>query len=252
MADKLQGTMIALHGPPKVGKTQLCSKFPGPVQFLATELGHKFIPDDQKKRLVQLAPDTGWDTFKQWIASEPSGIKTIVVDTISGLYDRCMQSVCKENGWSHPSDGAHGKGWDAVKRAFMDGIDRLAYVANDNDATFIVIDHSKEETIETSIENYEKVTFAMPGTARRIVLPVPDHLWFLGYGDPDPQAALQNDDTSPRTLFIGGSNRIEAGCRDPGIKTKIIKELSLDDPYKQIVTKLYGVRKKKKRNVIRS
>ena len=240
MTDRLTGTMIALHGPPKVGKTQLCSKFPGPVQFIATEIGHKFIPADQRDRLVLLDPDDGWATLKQWIKSKPKKFKTLVVDTISGLYDLCMQSVCAENNWSHPSDGAHGKGWDAVKRAFYDVVNRLAHLANKYSATFIVIDHTKTETIETSTENYEKVTFSMPGTARRIVLPVPDHMWFLGFGDPDPKAAMKNDDTSPRTLFIGGSNRIEAGCRDPNINVKTIKKLSRLKPYQQIVAKLYG------------
>lgn len=240
MKDELQGSMIALHGPPKVGKTQLASKFPGPVQFLASEIGHRFLPMDQRKRLVQLKPDTGWNALKEWVTSKPRGLKTIVLDTVCGTYDLCMQHVCAENRWSHPSDGAHGKGWDAVKREFYDVMNRLAYVAFNNKATLIVIDHSKIDTVETSVETYEKVTFAMPGTARRIILPVPDHMWYLGYGDPDPKAAMHSDDTSPRILFIGGSSRIEAGCRDPKIKVKVINKLSKVNPYKQIVTKLYG------------
>lgn len=243
IADKLQGHMIALHGPPKVGKTQLCSKFPGPVQFIATEVGHKFIPLDQRKRLLNLDPDNGWDSLMAWIKAKPRGFKTLVVDTVSGLYDLCTQAVCRKNRWEHPSDGSHGKGWDAVKRAFYDVMNRLAHIADTAKATFILIDHTKMETVETSVEVYEKVTFAMPGTARRIALAVPDHMWFLGYGDPDPKAAMKNDDTSPRTLFIGGSNRIEAGCRDPNVKTKTIKNLSRVDPYKQIITKLYGEKK---------
>jgi hypothetical protein len=240
LRDKLQGSIIALHGPPKVGKTQLCSKFPGPVQFIASELGHKFIPQDQRKILLQLAPDTGWDTLSQWIASSPRGFKTLVVDTVSGLYDLCMENVCAKNGWSHPEDAPRGKGGDALKREFYRKMGRLVYVADINKATLIFIDHSKLETIETSTENYEKVTFSMTGTARRIILPVPDHLWYLGYGDKDPKAAMKNDDTSPRTLFIGGSNRIEAGCRDPQVRVKTIRPLSKTKPYEQIVSKLYG------------
>ena len=41
----LQGSVILLHGPAKIGKTQLSSSFPGPVQFLASEFGHNFIEE---------------------------------------------------------------------------------------------------------------------------------------------------------------------------------------------------------------
>lgn len=242
MKDRLQGSMIALHGPPKVGKTQLCSKFPGPVQWIATEFGHRYIPADQQKKLLQLEPDTGWETLRQWVATKPRGFKTLVVDTVSGLYTACMQWVCAKRNWEHPSDADHGKGWNAVRAEMYDMLSRLTALANRNKATFIFIDHSKEETIETSTEKFEKVTFAMSGQAKSIILPIPDHMWFLGYGDPDPRAALKSDATSPRRLFIGGTNRIEAGCRDPEVSSKLqtINKLSRTKPYQQIVTKLYG------------
>jgi len=242
MKDRLQGSMIALHGPPKVGKTQFCSKFPGPVQWLATEFGHRYIPEDQRKKLVQMEPDTGWELLRDWVRSKPRGFKTLVIDTASGFYTACLQWVCAKNRWDHPSDGDHGKGWNAVRAEMYDMLSRLTSIANRSKATLIIIDHSKEEVIETSTEKYDKVTFAMSGQAKSIVLPIPDHMWFLGYGDPDPSSALKNDIVSPRTLFIGGSNRIEAGCRDPKVSSKLlsIKKLSKVNPYKQIVTKLYG------------
>ena len=87
----LQGDAIVLHGPPKIGKTQLASHFPGPVQFLATEPGHRYIPKVQRDRLVALKPGEGWDTFVGYVthnlASQSPHPKTVVVDTISGLYD---------------------------------------------------------------------------------------------------------------------------------------------------------------------
>jgi hypothetical protein len=237
--------MIALHGPPKVGKSQLASRFPSPVQWLATEYGHRYIPLDQRKSLVQLKPGNGWDTLRQWIASNPSGFKTLVIDTVSGFYDLAQRFVCKKNKWEHPTDGAHGRGWDAVKTELFRRVSEIVDIAASNRATLIIIDHSKEDTIETATSTNIKVNFAMPGTARRIILPVPDHMWFLGYDEQSPNDALKSY-TSKRALFTEGTANIEAGCRDPEARPVVIRPLSKLNPYKQILEALYGNQKEKK------
>jgi len=150
-----------------------------------------------------------------------------------------MRHVCDKKNWDHPSDGPHGKGWDAVKTEMFSVVSKIANIAAENKATLVVIDHSKEDTIETSTSTTQKVTFAMPGTARRIILPVPDHLWFLGYDEKSPNDALISY-TTKRALFVSGTSNIEAGCRDPNVSVKIIRPLSQKNPYKQIVQALYG------------
>lgn len=209
------------------------------MQWLATEYGHRYIPVEQRKSLVQLKPTNGWETVKQWCASSPTGFKTLVLDTVSGFYDLCSRYVCKKNRWNHPSDGAHGKGWDAVKTEMFRVVSDIVNIAAENRATFIVIDHSKEETIETSTATNIKVSFAMPGTAKRIILPVPDYMWFLGYDEKSPNDALKSY-TNKRALFVDGTANIEAGCRDPKVTAKVIRPLSETNPYRQIVKAMYG------------
>lgn len=150
-----------------------------------------------------------------------------------------MRAVCDKNNWRHASDGAHGKGWSEVKREFLDGLSRLTHITASLNATLVFIDHSKQETIETATATIEKVTCAMPGQARNVVLPIPDHIWFLGYEEKEAKDALKNT-TSKRALFIGGSSTVEAGCRDPKVKAKVISPLSKNNPYEQIVQTLYG------------
>lgn len=241
MVDRLQGSTIVLHGPPKVGKTQLVAQFPGPVQWLATEYGHRYIPDDQQKNLVQLTNEDGWADFKKFIASKVKfkKMKTLAVDTVAELYYACMKWVCDKNNWEHPQDGAHGKGWNTVKREFMHGLTRLADLCAQNNITTIFIDHSKEETIETATSSVEKVVCAMPGQCRNIILSIPDHIWFLGYGEKKAKDAFINT-TAKRALFVTGSGMVEAGCRDPEVITKIIMPLRKTSPYRQIVKTLYG------------
>jgi len=243
--NRLQGSLIVLHGPNKVGKTQLASHFPAPVCFIATEPGHKFIPAEQKKLLINLEPDTGWDTFLAALKDGLPKVSTLVVDTVAGLYDLCFQGTCKENNWGHPSDAPHGKGWNAIKLAFLDALNRLAWQANKMNATLILIDHSKEETIETATSNVEKVVCAMPGQARNIVLAIPDFIWFLGYNEATPQDSLSST-TAERKLWVTGTQLIEAGCRDPQVVRKSISPLDKDHPFEQIVSLLYKQKKSKK------
>lgn len=241
MKDLLQGSMIVLHGIPKVGKTQLASRFPSPILWIATEYGHRYIPEEQKKHILQLTPDEGWKTLSDFVSNHDGKkkYKTVVIDTVANSYDMCMQFVCDANNWKHPSDGAHGKGWNAVKREFLRVYQRLVHIANSMGATFLVIDHSKEEAIETATESYSKVTCSMSGQARSVILPIPDHIWFLGYAEKEPGDAFKNT-TSKRALFVSGSSLVEAGCKDPKVKTKVIMPLSKNDPYNQIVKELYG------------
>lgn len=243
----LQGSMILLHGDPKIGKTQLADTFPGRVQFIATEPGHRYIKESNRKIVKNLPPDGGWDEFKRFVTNKAgllkrcqakkNGVKTVVVDTIAGLYDLCMNRVCKKNGWDHPSDGAHGKGWNAVAREFYDGMNRLAWTCTEGGATLIIIDHTKVEEIETRTSTRQKKVCAMTGQARKIVVPVPDHIWYLGW---DPKG------TSGRCLHLEGSQDIEAGTRDKSITATRVCPLSEASGYKHIVQTL--TKKTKKRS----
>lgn len=242
--DPLQGSMILIHGPPKVGKTQLASKFPSLVCWTTTEPSHKYIPEDQQKTIKLIDPLIGWPEFKERV-KELSALKkprgnVEVIDTIGGLYTSCLNGVCIDNKWDYPDDAPHGKGWSAVRNEFYLWLQKFVHYSAKWNNTTILIDHSKEETITPNAgAQYIKINCAMPGQARSIVLPVPDHIWFLGYADKDPNDALKVK-TSQRALFISGTSNIEAGCRDPKVTTEIIMPLSKKNPYGQILHKLYG------------
>lgn len=235
----LQGKLIVVHGPPGIGKTQLASKFPGPHKWFATEPGHSYIPKDQQKTLLSLPPGAeSWEDFIN--ESKEIGIgrvkyKTVVLDTIGGIFDCCMAWVCKKHGWEHPSDGAHGKGWDTLKREFYRGMAQLSWACSKTKATMIFICHSKEVEIETRTSTTTKIQLDLTGTARKVIVPIPDHIWFMGYADLDPSL---DSDSHKRALFLDGTPGIEAKCRDDRVKRKRIRPLSKSKPYQQILSLL--------------
>ena len=239
---ELQGKVIFLHGPPKVGKTQIASSFPEPVQFLATEPGHDYIPEIQKKNLKVLPPGKdGWTVFKAYIQKgPPDKAKTIVIDTIGDLYDSCMDWICDKFEWEHPADAAHGKGWAALKREFSSGLASFVHQAKTvNGSTIIYIDHTKTEEIKVSDEIYTKLSIAMSGQAHGIVIPGPDHIWMVGYGDEassTPGGLKTYDDE--RVLFIGGNKSVEAGTRDKLVKVRHIRHLPESKQFDYILKEL--------------
>lgn len=237
----LRGKLILLHGVSKVGKTQLASKFSGPVVFIATEPGHGYLPRDQKESKINIDPEDGWPDFIKAISSlKAAKPKTVVIDTIAGLYNACFEWVCKQNSWAHPADAGHGRGWSAIRREFYKALNKFAFVTQDMDATMIWIAHSKTEEVETATSVIQKVGCELPGMARSLILPVPDFIWFLTYQDSDkasnsdPTKSLKLVNTD-RCLWISGTDQIEAGGRDPEITVKRIAPLSKTDPYKQII-----------------
>ena len=245
----LQGSVILLHGPAKIGKTQLSSSFPGPVQFLASEFGHNFIEEEQKDIIVRLDK---WSSFMQSLTTKGGIIsarpKTIVVDTVSGLYRLCKRHVCSNHGVDHPFEkGEGGRAiWDMIGDKFALGLERLFIRAHQLKATLILIDHTREEEVETSTEDYKKMVAAMPGQARKFVEPMPDHIWFLGYRmknakTKEPGDAM-HDFVDNRALWVRGTKAVMAGTRDDKIDCSVIPSLPKHDGYDYIVSKL-GERK---------
>lgn len=235
--------MITLHGVPKVGKTQLVDSFPGPVQFIATEHGHKYIRKEHKEKLVYLpSGESGWQKLitmldkKVLLKRKP---KTVAVDTTSKLYDRCMEWTCKKNNWEHAADAPHGKGWYAVRLEFGKQLERLADQCAELNATLIFVDHTEAAEVELAVERYHKMQCKLPGQARGVVLPASDHIWFLGYEHNSDDNSVDTLEVSGhnRWLWLAGSEYIEAGTRDKELSRRkhfVVKNLPEEKPYEYL------------------
>lgn len=232
MTYSLQGECILLYGPPKVGKTKLASSFPRPL-FITTERGHNYLPEGQKKIKIDLTCVEDVNKINLPSIHKKCNIQTVVFDTVNLLHKMCKLEVCTKKNCFHPSDkGEFSRAiWDYINDLFIHHVSNISNQVASIGATFILIDHAKEEQVEIGAMELTKVTFNMSGQARKIIEAMPDHIWYMGYGTPesqDPKASISRwiDD---RMLVIRGGELLEAGTRDDKLKIKSICPLKEPD-----------------------
>lgn len=239
--DPFQGSCIILYGPPKVGKTQTAASFPTPF-FICTEPGHRYL--EAKK--LRLMPQLGWSKFKKWLESEAierMKPKTVVIDTVVPLYQMCFDYVCKQERISHPEDTKHGKGWAAIRREFFSVLQILSSQCENAGATQLWIAHARIVEYQMDQKKISKIEVDMPGQTRAMMMPVPDHVWYLGYETPkggDPFAIT----TKNRRLWLKATSIIEGGCRNPAQMTGSIAPLPETNQYAAIVARVNEEKKK--------
>jgi hypothetical protein len=114
---------IVVFGLRGIGKTEFALNFPG-AYLLRFEDGTKAqlsygLALQEIARKKDLSP---WDILKQ-VQDEflmgDHNYKTIVWDTEDIAYDNCMDFVCRENNFSHPSDKGYGKGWKELNAEYQ-------------------------------------------------------------------------------------------------------------------------------------
>lgn len=151
---------IFLYGAPMCGKTFFANKFPIPV-MLNTDQNVNFddaapvisITDHVEVINGRVKKTPAWERFIETIdmlereQHNPERPKTIVVDVLDHLLERCRELVFAQNGMKHESDQGFGKGYDLVRTPYFNQLKRL----NDmNYETIIYIGHeSAEKSVKT-------------------------------------------------------------------------------------------------------
>lgn len=245
----LQGKLIALHGVPKVGKTQTCDSFPSPVQFIATEFGHKFIKESHKEKVIYLPSGAqGWEKFRKMLSAgvlKKRKPKTVVIDTTNKLYERCLAWTCAKLGIEYPDLNDMGKSWKKVKNEFMSGLERLAEHCDALDSTLIFVEHTETLEVKLMVETFNRMQAAMSKQARECVLPAANHIWFLGYENQESVLDRDRDGRHDRWLWCSGTEGIEAGTQDTEVEVRVVKRLPKTGQYDYILKVLNRKAKKK-------
>jgi hypothetical protein len=211
-------------------------------------------PDKERFQGADYKFRNGWEKFS-WLMEEKALIsgnpkpKTITVDTVGPLYLMCMDYICQVNGYEHPQDAGHGKGWAQLGREWANGLGRLTEQAEEIDCTVLFVAHSRKDEIDAGMRTYARIEVDLPGQAKKILMPAPDHIWYLGFHSDEKDSTIAFEDN--RALWLQPTPVIEAGGRSPKIKRKFISPLPDTNQYQHILKKVSrkaAAKKKKKKN----
>lgn len=195
VASSLLDYSILLFGQEKIGKTDLCSYFDDPF-FMMFEPGAKALSLFQ----VEIRK---WEDVLGYMAAlerEPGRFRTIVWDTIDIAYEMCFAYVCRTEGFDHPGDEAHGKGWSKVSTEWSRVINRCLKLKRG----VIFTSHAADKEITSRItkEKFHRVGPTMKGGAAKIIEAIVD-IWIYAY----------YDGNGKRHMRIRGNEDIAAGHR---------------------------------------
>lgn len=169
----LGDTCILLYGPPGIGKTALCARFPDAL-FLATERGQSF-------QVARVMPITSWPDFKAAVTAlgtkQGDSTRTVIVDTVDQLYHLALEYVCGQSRVSHVSDMAHGKGWHLLKLELNNWLFKLANLGKGA----VFISHVAERNYTTTESELTKTGPAVARIGYEIINALSDFAFYYGY-----------------------------------------------------------------------
>lgn len=105
---------VCIYGIEGIGKSTFASQFPGAV-FIDTE------GSTNQMDVARYPTPTSWEMLISEVEqtiSNPSGIGTLVIDTVDWAQQLCIVSVCEKNQVKGIEDFGYGKGYSYVKEDF--------------------------------------------------------------------------------------------------------------------------------------
>jgi GTPase SAR1 family protein len=185
---------VLLYGEKKLGKTSLCSHFPGAL-FIALEPGTKALK-------VFSQPANTYEELEAVIDALEVDTRfgTVVVDTIDMAYEMTFDYICRKQGIKHPNEeDDYGATFTRIKDTFKKLILRLITIPGKG---ILFISHDVEKEIETRDgSKIQRVQPTMAKGAMAIVDALVDVIINLYYEDGN------------RWLRIDGTQTCVAGCR---------------------------------------
>ena len=196
----LSGYITYLYGPAKVGKTTLCSKFPGAL-LLAFEKGYNAIPG------IYVQPIEKWSELKEVVRElkkkeVKETYKTIVIDTVDVAGSLCEKYICSQLGIDSIGDGGWtNNGWSRYKKEFEETFRTITLQGY----ALVFISHNQEKTFKR--KDGTEYNMTVPTAQKSINNIAKDMADLYCYAEFD-------EATKERKLVMRSlDNTIECGCR---------------------------------------
>lgn len=209
---RIEDYSYTIYGMPKFGKSSFAAQFPDAL-FFGFEAGQKALP-------VRLVPVSDWKEFKGYVRDLQKAKKeghvipyrNFVIDTVGIAWKYCIDYVCRQNGWTHPSDGKMGRGWAAVADEFFAEIDKLTKLGTvDRPCTVINIAHAATNQITPKgQEEYSQIVPDVPKGARATIV---DDVDFIIYCAIETVLNENGEYEEVRRMYIRNDGSFESGSR---------------------------------------
>lgn len=171
--NKISKKVIWLYGAPFSGKTYLANKFEDPLMLNTdgnikfVDAPYLFIRDEVsvEGRIAKRKP--AWEVFKEAVEElekKQNDFKTIVVDLLEDTYEHCRAYKYAEMGVEHESDAGFGKGYDIIRKEFLDTIKRLTNLDYEN---IILISH-EDSSKNITKRNGDSTTTIRPNLQEKL------------------------------------------------------------------------------------
>ena len=196
----LSGYITYIYGPAKVGKTTLCSHFPGAL-LLAFEKGYNAIPG------IFVYPIEKWSQLKEVVRElkKPEvkeKYKTIIIDTVDWAGTACEKYICNQLGIENIGDGGwSNNGWSKYKREFEDTFRTITMLGY----ALVFISHDQEKTFKR--KDGTEFNMTVPTAQKSINNIVKDMSDIYTY------AYLDEKHQTRKLVMRSLDNTIECGCR---------------------------------------
>lgn len=198
-ATDLSAFNILLWGPPKIGKSEFASRFPG-VLMLAFEPGLSSIP------CYKVDVDS-WPTFLAVcaeLAEKKHGFRHVCIDTLDVAHAYCRAHVLEKLGVQHESDVAYGKAYGLIQNEFGRVLGKLGHLG----LGLIMTSHSTVIEIPTRTGTIQRSVPTLPEKARKLVVGMCDLSLFADLeatvgadGKPDQRRVIR---TKPHLAYEAG------------------------------------------------
>lgn len=215
----LSGYITYIYGPAKVGKTTLCSHFPGAL-LLAFEKGYNAIPG------IYAQPIEKWSELKEVVRElkKPEvkeKYKTIIIDTVDFAGAACEKYICNQLGIDNIGDGGwSNNGWSKYKKEFEEVFRTITMQGY----ALVFISHDQEKTFKR--KDGTEYNMTVP-TAQKSINNIAKDM-----SDIYTYAYMDEVSKSRKLIMRSLDNTVECGCRFKYMQN----EVDLD--YKALVTAL--------------
>lgn len=227
----LSNIRMLIFGPPKIGKTTLCSGFPNAI-FLATEKGYSALK-------IYVVDILSWEDFKDVVKllmkrKSKNRFETVVIDTVDILFNHCVAHVCDDLGVTHISDEKWGKGYDILKKEFEKELNKLFM----SEYGIIMLSHTKLADVSTASGSISKTIPTLPNSARAVIIPKVSVIGCMKLKIIKP-AHRGGKYKEKRIVTFEVSEFVEAGDRDGKLPSEIATYRDAKKTY-GIFKKYYG------------